>query len=517
MTKLLKCDVAVMGSGVAGMGAAYKLANAGGLKIAVFEKYPAQGGAVSNCPMSFCSTPDTPEAQKSAYEVFARFSNYSANMGLISKMLKYSSEIPKIICEECKIEAPMIVRRNPAEYGTQRGYTVGHANGLDVGDIYFLKGRGQGHAFALALLRLRLMLKKKGVEFFFQTPIKKIIRETDGKVTGAIAYDKEGNEIQIKCKALIVASGGMTGNLDLMKKLGVVKTKYDYVYTDGYQVNITFPDSCQDGDGHLAVWDIGGKKTKIALSADPQVPNPGVRIGPNTPWLAANQVKIVTEQPYLRVNELGKRFINEEMSNQHTAMSTAIIRNNTNMCCFLILDEDTVTSLADHVEDDYVYFIFKGVTIHNLRQQIDEAIAKGNKHMCHFDTIHEVCAYMGIDEANLKHTISRYNHAKEIGYDADFHTNPDYIKPVREESGHIYCFRIFAGGYDTMGGIAIDENANILDEDNLPIQGLYGAGDMAVGSLYGDPSNAGGNVHGSMPSGLLAGDSAAAYVKGGCK
>ena len=71
MTKLLKCDVAVMGSGVAGMGAAYKLANAGGLKIAVFEKYPAQGGAVSNCPMSFCSTPDTPDAQKSAYEVFA--------------------------------------------------------------------------------------------------------------------------------------------------------------------------------------------------------------------------------------------------------------------------------------------------------------------------------------------------------------------------------------------------------------------------------------------------------------
>ena len=34
MTKLLECDVAVMGSGVAGMGAAYKLANAGDLKIA---------------------------------------------------------------------------------------------------------------------------------------------------------------------------------------------------------------------------------------------------------------------------------------------------------------------------------------------------------------------------------------------------------------------------------------------------------------------------------------------------
>lgn len=57
MSKTVEVDVAVMGSGVAGMGAAYKLANADGLKIAVFEKYPAQGGAVSNCPMCFCSTP----------------------------------------------------------------------------------------------------------------------------------------------------------------------------------------------------------------------------------------------------------------------------------------------------------------------------------------------------------------------------------------------------------------------------------------------------------------------------
>ena len=53
MKRTMEYDVVVMGSGVSGMGAAYKLANAGGLKVAVFEKYPAQGGAVSNCPMVF--------------------------------------------------------------------------------------------------------------------------------------------------------------------------------------------------------------------------------------------------------------------------------------------------------------------------------------------------------------------------------------------------------------------------------------------------------------------------------
>ena len=178
--EVIKTDVAVMGSGVAGMGAAYKLANAG-VKVAVFEKYPAQGGAVSNCPMSFCSTPDTPEAQKSAYEVWARFSNYTANLALISKALKYSSELPDLILNKLKIKAPVVIHREPSEYGTQRGYTMGHANGLDVGDIYFLEGPGQGHAFAMALLRLRFMLEKQGVEFYFSTPIKKILREEPGE------------------------------------------------------------------------------------------------------------------------------------------------------------------------------------------------------------------------------------------------------------------------------------------------------------------------------------------------
>ena len=516
MKKTVEVDVAVMGSGVAGMGAAYKLAHAGGLKVAVFEKYPAQGGAVSNCPMCFCSTPDTPEAQKRAFEVLARFSNYTANMGLISKVVKYSSELPKIVLEECKIESPMCVKRPPEDYGNQRGYTMGHANGLDVGDIYFLNGRGQGHAFALVLLRLRFMLEKMGVQFYWQTPIKKIIKDANGKVTGAVAYEKDGTEIEIKCKALIVASGGITGNIPMMKELGVINSKFEDVYKDGGQVNITFPDSCQDGDGQKAVWEIGGKKGGIVISADPQVPNPMVRIGANTPWLNANQTKIITEQPYLRVNELGKRFINEEMSSNHSAMSSASAINNPNMAFYMIFDEDTAKHLAETVEDGYVYFIFKGVKCENIAGQMDQMIAAGNKHVCHFDTIHEVCEYMGIDETGLKKTIEKYNHAASIGYDADFHTDPKYIRPVREESGQIYCYRIMPGGYDTLGGILIDENANVLDADNRPIEGLYAAGDMTAGSLYGDaPSNAGGTVYGSMPIGLIAGDAAAAYVKGG--
>ena len=164
--------------------------------------------------------------------------------------------------------------------------------------------------------------------------------------------------------------------------------------------------------------------------------------------------------------------------------------------------------------DEFDKNVWINSKLQGLREQMDAAMALGNKHMCHFDTIHEVCEYMGIEEEQLKKTIGKYNKAKEDAYDPDFHTDAKYLHPIREESGHIYCFRIFAGAYDTMGGLAIDENANLLDVNNKPIEGLYGAGDMVTGSFYGEPtSNAGGTVYGAMTTGLLAGDSAAAYVR----
>ena len=171
--------------------------------------------------MMFCSTPDTPEAQKAAYEVLARFSNYDGNMNLISKVVKYSSEFPRIFLEELNIKSPIQVPRDPADYGNKRAYTQGHANGLDVGDIYFIEGRGKGHGMSLALLRLRIKLEKAGVQFFFRTPIKEIVKEGE-KVTGAVAYEEDGTRIDIQCKALIVASGGISGNMQMMKDEGVI-------------------------------------------------------------------------------------------------------------------------------------------------------------------------------------------------------------------------------------------------------------------------------------------------------
>mgnify|MGYP002226515709 CR=1 FL=1 len=46
-----------------------------------------------------------------------------------------------------------------------------------------------------------------GVKVLLETPAKKIVME-DGKVAGVLATDKDGNEIEITCKAAIICTGG---------------------------------------------------------------------------------------------------------------------------------------------------------------------------------------------------------------------------------------------------------------------------------------------------------------------
>ena len=87
----------------------------------------------------------------------------------------------------------------------------------------------------------------------------------------------------------------------------------------------------------------------------------------------------------------------------------------------------------------------------------------------------------------------------------------------RIDTAPFYATREMAEALATSGGLQVNEFSQVLNTANQPIEGLYGAGDMVTGSFYGEPtSNAGGTVFGSMTTGLLAGDSAAAYVKGVC-
>lgn len=505
--KEIKVDLAVMGSGLAGLAAAVTAAE-NGLKVAVFEKRPFQGGGISNTPMMTMAVKNEKEYIDKAFNTHMTYTNWNADPAVVSTWIRNSCNIPEYI-KNLGLDFEAVVPTTLEEIGAKRGYCGGFPNGYNIGDYYFFKARGKGHGAALICKKAAEKLVRLGGELYFNSPIKTIIKEGD-TVTGAIAIDKENNdEIKITTKALIIASGGFSDNAEFIKKY----TGHTYTNNncdDGGDVLFnTFPNAQMTGDGQSAVWQIGGAKGAMGINGHNLVPGPGI-IG-NTPWIVFNETRTIQEQPYLWVNQLGQRFINEEMSNDHMTMGTAIA-NQKDKCGYIIFDEDTVQHMQNEGLE-YIYHIFPAEKLTNVRNQFEELInIKNNKHIFLADTIEELCEQTGIDYENMKETVENYNKYCEQKHDDEFGKNPAFLRPLKEKK--FYAMRVFKGGYQAMGGIKINGKCEVLDTEFRSIKGLYSAGDCAAGEVFGNPPVGGIGISSiSFAQGFAAADEAYKYIK----
>jgi hypothetical protein len=120
--------------------------------------------------------------------------------------------------------------------------------------------------------------------------------------------------------------------------------------------------------------------------------------------------------------------------------------------------------------------------------------------------------------ANLKETIARFNQFATTGKDLDFHrgetpipsTSPNRtMKPIAD-TGPYYAVLIGGGTLDTKGGPKINAKGEVLDADEKPIPGLYGAGNCIASPAGQAYWGGGGTIGPAMVFGSLAGKSAAA-------
>ncbi|MBP1627209.1 MAG: hypothetical protein H6Q00_1684 [Holophagaceae bacterium] len=503
--KIINTDIAIMGSGLAGLSAAVTALEKGA-RVAVFEKRPFQGGGVSNTPMMTLAVRDDQAYKDKAFKLHMEYTNWNANPDVVRSWIDNSSRIPDFI-RGLGIEFAGSMMNPLEELGTKRGYGAGFPNAFHIGDYYYLKPIGQGHGAAVICKKMADRVKALGGELHFSTPIQSLIKEGD-KVVGALAKDKEGNTVQINAKAVIVASGGFSDDKELLAELGLKLT--DKNCSDGG--NVVFNHFCNaqlTADGQKAVWKIGGARSGMAVNGHNMCPGPGI-VAHNVGWIHRNKLRTVQEQPYLWVNHKGERFISEEQSDCHMAMVTAI-NNTKEKYAYLVFDEDT----AKHMEEDgveYFYFIFKAVKLTDVRKQFEEVIAKGNKHVFLTDTLEDLADQTGIRKEALLKTIETYNGYCDQGYDAQYAKDPKYLFPVRKSK--FYAMRVFVGGYHAYGGIKVNGRCEVLDKDFDVIQGLYAAGDCCASEIYGNPPVGGIGVSTlSFAQGFITADQATAYVQ----
>jgi flavocytochrome c len=112
---------------------------------------------------------------------------------------------------------------------------------------------------------------------------------------------------------------------------------------------------------------------------------------------------------------------------------------------------------------------------------VEKSVKKGT--VTKFDTLDALAANYKIDAAELKKTVESFN-----GYVTN-HKDPEFDKLIVKDARPLveppfYAARVWPKVHHTMGGVEINDNAQVINLDGAVIPGLYAAGE-ATGGIHG--------------------------------
>lgn len=313
---------------------------------------------------------------------------------------------------------------------------------------------------------------KMGAEIMLETRGTELIME-NGRVVGIHAEKSDGTPVILKAnKGVIMATGGYGANPEM-------RAKYNNYWPELPLTMPTTNTTNATGDGIIM-----GEKVGAALEGMGFVQlMPSSH--PETGSLSGGVWGSAEDQVF--INKLGKRFVNEYSS------------------------RDVLAAAALEQPDALFYIIGDQVTSGNPQlggtnlwgDSIDTLIE--TKSIYRADTLEDLAKQINIDPAVLVAEIEKYNSYIDNQYDPDFNKQ-NFGSKI--EVAPFYATPRSPSVHHTMGGLAIDELARVLDKSGKPIPGFYAAGEVTGGIHAGN--RLGGNALADiMVFGKIAGQSAA--------
>lgn len=133
----------------------------------------------------------------------------------------------------------------------------------------------------------------------------------------------------------------------------------------------------------------------------------------------------------------------------------------------------------------------------------------------HGDTLESLAAEIDVDPAGLLATVDRFNAAAARGEDPEFHRgfsehdrfhgDPERGNLAPLSEGPFYALNILPGAFGTKGGLSTDLDGRVLGHDGNVIPGLFAAGNAAVSPMGPGYPGAGGTLGPAIVTGFLAG------------
>ena len=303
--------------------------------------------------------------------------------------------------------------------------------------------------------------EKAGVQMMLNTTATEILTDDNGAAVGIKATGASGETITINAKAVVLTTGGFGANLDM-----VVEYKPEL---KGFMTT--------NAPGILGQ----GIKMAQAIGAD-TVDMDQIQIHPT---VEANTAALITEglrgDGAVLINAEGKRFI-DEVGTRDVVSAAEIAQ--TGSYSWLVVDQAMVD--ASSVIQGYIK---KGYTVTG-------------------ETYEELGKAMGVDEAAFAETMNTWNGYVEAKNDPDF-GRTSFANKL--DTAPYYAIKVTAGVHHTMGGLKINTNTEVLNENGEVIPGLFAAGEV-TGGVHGANRLGGNAVADFTVFGRIAGAAASKYA-----
>ena len=434
-------DVVVVGAGGAGLTAAIEAANQG-LKVALVEKMPAVGGntLISGGEMN---VPNNWVQEKLGIEGDSVDTFYEDTMKGGDNL--GDPELVRVFAENALPAAEWLRDEIKVEFLEDQLFQFG-------GHSYKRALIPVGHTGQELIIKLKAKADELGVETFVSTKAEKLIQDDNKRVVGVEAKTDKGQAITFNApKGVILTAGGFGSNIEMRKE-------YNKEFDERYLSTDT-PGTT--GDGIVMAQEVGAALTNMESIQTYPVANPVTGV-----------ISLVADTRFdgaILVNQQGQRFV-EELE-RRDVISKAILAQE--------------GRIAYQMWAEPLNKVSKTIEAHQA--EYEEMLEQDVIYKT--DTIEDAAKHFGIDPKALEETIKKVNQYAKDKKDPDFNHRAG-LAPLEE--GPFYIQKATPSVHHTMGGVVINEKAQVLNEDKEVIEGLYAAGEV-TGVIHG-ANRLGGNA-----------------------
>lgn len=457
----LNVDVAVIGSGMAGLMAASRALSMG-KKVVVLEKNGYLGGATILNGSNVVGT-----GSKVSAELFGETAKKDSPNRLVEDITRECRGtnypmLSKLLANNIGRAVDFITEFANLTYQKAETQTVEHSVNRQI--------EMPSESSYELVTKVAEAFEKKGGQIILDARVEKLNKDKASKLVSLTAEGKH-QTINVNFKSLVLAAGGW-GARDYQAH----KTDIPY-----------YGPMTSTGD----YFDFAKNMNLVTRNLDWYKVYPhGLEVEPDIAKLTTYSTKEATDMGAIFVNTDGKRIVNE--SAPYTHFRDAIAEQKGKVA-YIVMDQRT----WDRFYELMLKYGFTKEEVQSFFDLVGEkspVLVKGD--------LKTVAEKAGIDYQTLKETVDNYTEDVKADYDPEFGRDKKFMHEFEGDTYYIIEQKLLF--CTTLGGYETTDQMQLLDNDMNPVSNFYAAGEIVGGA----------NGHDSMPSMMNSWSYASGFVAG---